>query len=233
MNNFDKCPVCQSAKIDRQPESINGRQDVIYICGCSVTYEVDNPEDFERTIECKNKIDWEHIYVEYGGEFDESAKLVDTRFYGWVELEFYKRAHIINGWRNLINFMDKQFLDAYFENKEAYISNLIKNKVDISIDMNDSIGDIENLHINQPIVIRSYNQEPICGDLVLEQVKQFERAEYNVSLFRIKNFKNNPELVGGYILEEVCDNFKKNRITFYDKEIIELIIQNNSLIKTF
>lgn len=228
MNNFDKCPVCQSAMLDRQPESINGRQDVIYICGCSVTYELDSPEDFERTIECKNKIDWEHIYVEYGGEFDESAKLIDKRFYGWIELQFYREAHFVNNWNNLTNFMDKQYLDEYFENKESYINKLREQSTNVIPKEIDIIR--HTLYSNPPeklvTIVKNYHQEPFVGEFVVKEKNKFNRDEYDVTLFEIIRSKDKPELMGSYILEEICDNFKKNRITLYEKDIVDIILKD-------
>ncbi len=224
---MNKCPVCTSREIENRPEPINGRQDIMYICGNSIAYPVDNPDEAEETGICENKIDWEHIYVDYGGEFDESAKLLDSRFYGWIELEFYKEAHIVNKWRNLTNFMDKQYLDKYFENKELYIRGLREESTNINPQNIDIIDDtIYSERKTLLTLVRSYHQEPINGEFVVEEKEKFTRDEYDVTLLEIIRSKDKPGLRGGYILEEVCDDFKKNRITFYDKNIIGLILKS-------
>jgi hypothetical protein len=228
MNNFNKCPVCTSREIENRPEPINGRQDIMYICGNSIAYPVDNPHDVEETGSCENKIEWEHIYVDYGGEFDESAKFVDNRFYGWIELEFYREVHVANNWSNFVNFMDKQFLDEYFENKELYIKRLREQSNNLNPEKINIIR--HNLYSNPPeklvTIVKNYNQEPFVGKFVVKEKKKFNRDEYNVILFEIVSSEDKPELIGSYILEEVCDNFKKNRITLYEKYILDIILEN-------
>lgn len=224
---MSKCPICSSREIKNRPDPIDGRQDIIYVCGNSIAYPVDSPSEIEETGLCENKIEWEHIYVDYGGEFDESAKLIDNRFYGWIELEFYKEAHVVNNWSNLTNFMDKQYLDEYFENKELYIARLREESQNINTEKIDIIDHSVD-EIQKPLLtlLRNYHQEPIVGEFVVEEKEKFTRGEFDVTLLKIIRSKDKSELRGGYILEEVCDNFKKNRITFYDKDIIDLILKS-------
>lgn len=220
MINFDKCPVCRSRKMDNQPEPTNGRQDVFYVCGCAVTYELDNPEKFEETGICENKIDWEQVYIDYGQEFDESAKLVDERFYGWVELQFYKEIHATHAWANLTNFMDQEYLDEYFDNKELYIKKIREESAKLNP---EKINIIDVNNMPKPETIRSYHQEPLSGRFFVREIKSFKRKEYDVTIFEITMSKEKPELIGSYVIEEVCSDYKKNRINLYEKEFLNII----------
>ena len=223
MNNFDKCPVCSSRKRQEQPEPISGRQDVFYVCGCAVTYEVENPENFEQTGECENKIDWTDIYIDYGKEFDENARLVDNRFYGWVELQFYKEIHYANNWKNIVNFLDKEILDEYFENKEMYIKNLREMNEGPDV-IKVELPDLD--YTDRPVrrtLIKDYHQEPIVGNFVLEEIETFEREGFQVNIYKIVASKDHVDKIGSFIVEEICDNYKKNRINFYESGIIDII----------
>lgn len=223
MNNFDKCPVCRSRKMENQPEPIEGRQDVFYVCGCAVTYEVDNPDNSEDTGICENKIDWENIYIDYGKEFDENAKLVDNRFYGWVELQFYKEVHHSNNWKNRVNFLDQEILDEYFDNKEMYIKKLRELNEDSNIQSVYVPGIEPDTNQIRGVEVRKYYQEPIVGTFIVEKVESFTSGDYEVSIYKIISSKDHPDKAGNFVVEEVCDDFKKNRINFYDNKIIDII----------
>jgi len=228
MSDFDKCPICRSIKQGNQPEAINGMMDVFYICGNSITYEVNNPESYEESGVCKNKIDWDSIYIDYGKEFDESAKLVDSRFHGWVELQFYKEAHQVNNWRNRVNFFEKNFIDEYFDNKELYIKKLREQNSEHIIKPISVPEMMVQTSMEIPIrrtVIKNYYQKPWLGKFIVEEVDFFTRGEFDISIYRVIMSKDCPDKVGSYVVEEVSSNNENNKINFYEKEIIDIIIR--------
>jgi hypothetical protein len=227
MNNLKHCPSCHSEKITNQPGPINNRQDVFFNCGGAVTYDIDNPDDFEETGICKNKIDWERIYIEYGEEFDEKAKSIDSRFYGWVELSYYKEYHTIS-WINENqdkNCTDQEFLDKYFENKELYISSIKSyfNNDKQLLDY-DAMLELNGLKkVNGHIVIKNYRDYNF-GELFLEDINSIEIKGYNKHVFRVVNSIENPSMIDGYIIDSIPVIGGKRIVEFYDKEIIDIII---------
>ena len=223
MNNFDKCPVCRTRKNENQPNPINGKQDVFYVCGNIITHNIDNAEDFEETGVCSNKIDWTTIYVEYGEEFDESAKLVDKRFYGWLELQFYKEIHYVNNWRDEVSFINEKNLNDYFDNKELYVKKIRESNNSVKPIEIPELKNNDNFKINRTIV-KQYYREPWVGTFVMEEIEVFKQKDYDVYIFKVINSNDCPDKIGSFVVEEVFKDSKKNRINFYEKEIINKII---------
>lgn len=227
MKKFNTCPTCGSAKSTLQPESINSLQDVFYICKGSVTYDTRNLEIFEETGICENKIDWEHIYINYGGEFDENAKIVDDRFFGWVEFQFYRSAHnsswiIENPGKNSL---DIECLDEYFENKEMYIKKL-----------RDFKGQLPGLefkaieYVNKKdIVVKNYVGDIWLGELVMEEVSRFDYEGFEKIVLKVINSSDDPKRIGGYVIESNPIGGGDSNVDFYDREIIQVILRNEAI----
>lgn len=225
MINKEQCPTCGIRKMELQPEAINGRQDVFYECGGAITYDVENPSDTEETGNCENKFDWTHIYIEYGGEFDESAKLVDDRFFGWIEYDFYKKIH--SGKWNIDNpgknFLDKEFLDKYFSNKEIYI----KEKRDFNGELNiiEDDGYVAPAVMSQ-ILKKTYEGDMWLGEVDVCKVSEFEQGGFNKIIYKVLASQYDPKLIGGYVVENNQIGGGDSSVDFYDREIIEVIIKH-------
>ena len=216
MINNEQCPVCGTGKIELQPEVINGRQDVFYECGGAITYDVENPSDAEETGNCENKIDWTIFLVEYDESFDKNAKLVDERFYGWHELQFYKNSHSEKWFDDNLNKnpLDKNYIDEYFENKEIYLKNLKKYNIQtIPVDGQEKVA---------KIIVKTYEK---LGEFVMKHIEDINYKGVDKTIYKIlstKEEKNIKDLSGNYIIE---NNQNKN-IDIYDREIIEVIIKH-------
>jgi len=222
MKEFNTCPTCGSSKTELQPDPIDGRQDIFYICKGAVTYSLENEEDFEDTGACENKIEWDHIYVDYGGEFDDNAKLVDGRFYGWMEFQFYKSAHTMK-WmmKNPTKTpLDIDCIDEYFDNKELYIKKMRNFKGELP-----ELG-MPIINEAKEIVVKTYVVDTWLGELVMEKIDRIEHDGFEKLIFKVLNSKDEPTRVGGYIVENNQIGGGDSSVDFYDREIIEIILRN-------
>jgi len=221
---LETCPTCGTRKQHIQPEVTNGLQDIFYICGQSVTYNVENPEEIEETGDCKNKFDWTHVYLEYGEEFDNSAKLVDSRFFGWLEYDLYKSIHSLKWFNDNVgkNFLDKEFLDEYFQNKELYIKKKRDEKGKLKSD-EEEISFVSDAHV---IIKKSYTGDLWLGDVDVLQVKKYIKGGVEKIIYKILSSEEDSTKIDGYVIETNPTDGSDKSVEFYDREFIEIIIKH-------
>jgi len=227
--NFETCPTCGTIKMELQPEAINGRQDFFYACKGAVTYDVENHEDSKETGNCENKFDWTHIYIEYGDEFDDSAKLVDERFFGWVEYDLYRKFHYGKWFKENPgkDFLDKKCLDEYFHNKEMYIKKMKDYNEELNSFEDDDI--IFNSQVNN-ILKKNFTGNLNVGEVHVLQIRKFVQKNVEKIVYKIISSPKEPKRVGGYVIEtNQLGEEKNSSIEIYDREVIEIIIKHETI----
>jgi hypothetical protein len=226
MISTDKCPTCGTRKNPVQPEPINNRQDIFFVCGGAVTYDLDNPSKFDETGDCENKIDWTHILIEYGGEFDENAKLVDERFFGWLEYDFYKKIHVSDWVRENPekSYLDKDVLDEYFNNKELYVKKFRDEKGNIRVQEED-ISTPMLISGPNSVVTKEYTGDVWLGSLTMRNIYTFNQGGFEKTIYKVL-ISDEPTRIGGYVIESNQIGGGDDSVDFYDREIIEIIIKN-------
>lgn len=197
-----KCPIC-NIKEHAQLDS----ESIIFACGNISTSEV-----FSDT--CKYKIDWDSILISYGEEFDNSAKLVDERFFGWLELQFYK-SHHQDGWYNYNigkSCTDQEFLDAYFSGKELYLK-LVKETNSLYLIPADKI------------IEKEYVGDFWLGKVSVQEIHNSIENGVETILYKVVAAEDSNDLIGGYVVETNPIGGGDEGKYFYDRKILDIIIR--------
>jgi hypothetical protein len=217
MIGLELCPHCGSKQYTEQPSSNRQSQVIFYECGNSITFnfgkygELISNEDHG---ECENKVDWTNVLVPYNEEFDNNAKSVDDRFFGWIELQFYQNYHGV-GWSNKYfgrNCNESEFLDKYFNNKELYLRSVR--------------DDNENIIYIQPVqqtVVKDYSDW--IGSVSMQEVYKSVKDYNETVVYRVISSEDDQSLIGGYVVERNPIGGGDQGRSFYDRNILDIIIE--------
>lgn len=215
------CPHCGSKQYTQQPVSHRQSQDVFYECGNAMTFDFGERGELLLQTDhggCKNKVEWENILVPYGEEFDNNAKNIDKRFFGWIEYLLFFNHHGV-GWKNKYPqraCTDKEFVDKYFDNKEQYLASVK------SINENPIYAN----PIYTPIVTKDYPDW--IGPVSMQEVKRFTTDGVETLIFRVISSEWNQDKVGGYVVERNPIGGGDQGRDFYRREILDIIIKEET-----
>ncbi len=215
------CPHCGAKQYPQQPGSHRQSQDVFYECGNVMTFDFGEMGELKLQVDhggCKNKIEWENILVPYGEEFDDNAKKIDDRFFGWIEYLLFLNYHGI-GWKNKYQnrtCTEKEFLDEYFENKEQYLAS-VKSANDNPVYTNP---------IGTPITTKDYPDW--IGPVSMQEVKKFTIDGVETLIFRVISSEFDQKYVGGYVVEKIPIGGGDQERSFYYREILDIIIEKET-----
>lgn len=212
------CPHCGAKQFERQPDSSRQSQDVFYECGNSITFMFgSHGEELSQTDHggCQNKIDWTNILVTYSEDFDKVAKEIDSRFFGWIEYQFYRNYHGI-GWKNRFlgrDCVDTEFLDEYFQGKELYLANVV------SINNNP-------IYTNSDSIIVKKDYYDWIGPVTMIQINKKESSEYVTTVYKVIDAEWKESYINGYVVEKIQVGGGDGSRDFYDKEILDIIFDD-------
>ncbi len=218
---IELCPHCGSKQCSEQPSSHRQSQVIFYECGNSITFNFGEHSELishEDHADCHNKIDWTNILEPYNEEYDGDAKLIDERFFGWIELQFYQTYHKI-GWKNKHegkNCNDKEFLNKYFLNKEIYLR-----------DVRNDNENITNQHIVQNIVSKDY--EDWIGPVTLEEIHKSIDDDVETIVYMILSADWSPKYAGGYVVERNPIGGGDQGRDLYERGILDIIKSNENI----
>jgi hypothetical protein len=223
MEGYIICPQCGSSLNDEQPNPVGVNVTVEYSCGNKVDVVRGDKVDDVITDHkiCKTRIDWENILVPFSGEFDESAKLIDERFFGWTELQFYRDIHR-KKWANKHqgkSCTDPEFLDKYFSDKEGYLK---------SVKMVEDM----NFYNTSPKETFTKDYEDWIGEVTIEKVEEkiIERhgEEIKRLIYRVITAESE-QYEGGYIVEHNPIGGADKSRDFYHRNILDIIIEKEKV----
>lgn len=218
MIGIELCPHCGSKQYSKQPNSHRQSQVIFYECGNSITFNFGEHSELishEDHADCHNKIDWTNILEPYNEEYDGDAKLVDERFFGWVELQFYQTYHGI-GWKNKHagkNCNEKEFLDKYFLNKEIYLR-----------DVRSDNENVANQHMIQNIVSKDY--QDWIGPVTMSEIHKSVSDGVETIVYMILSSEWSPEYAGGYVVERNPIGGGDQGRDLYERSILDIIIES-------
>ncbi|MEK6829864.1 MAG: hypothetical protein AABY15_07125 [Nanoarchaeota archaeon] len=204
------CPICGTGNFE---DISQNPHEVMFDCGNIISI---NETSQESSDTCSNKIEWDKVLVPYGDEFDESAKLIDDRFFGWIELQFYKSYHQ-EGWQNH-NFgntcTDKKFVDRYFDNKEIYLRDVRK--------MNSS-----PLYVTPggQVIEKEYVGDFWLGKVSVQEVYKFVEDGFETIIYKVVASEDDPLIIGGYVVEKNQLGGGDCQRDFYERKILDIIIR--------
>jgi len=212
------CPQCGSSLNEEQPKPFGSTARCEYSCGNIVEVVLNNAEDVVTDHKiCKNKIEWDNILVPFSGEFDESAKLIDDRFFGWIELSFYRHIHR-KKWANKFQgkpCTDKEFLDKYFKDKDSYLQ---------------AVKDVEemNFYASSAKEVFTKVYEDWIGEVAIEKIEdkiiESQGEEVQRIIYRVITAESG-KYEGGYIVESNPIGGSDKSRDFYHRNILDIIIE--------